>query len=904
MSPFVLNAVVKDCWNATGKYNTVTVRPAKVSKAGGSLHTTRIARRFIEPPKTTILEPFFQYYQIGDIEPYLFGVYNFVKDTWVSVEKLMMDNEVFINVFLDNGIMLTPKDCWLKKAGVDRNYILAVYVNPMFDYGTHSQSVLLQEDTGDSLLTYEDGSPIPISPDGGVDVNSLEQSRLLIRFYTNPSYNKGVGRLHNSKMVLYTANNPSTASAALTFLNSFPDNITTGWVLFNGMVSSLAYAKTNVAQLAQRETAVYVDKSIVKKLWFKLTTTPVHYLSEGAGYTLRLGTTGFYSLDNISLFVGTGSGSTFKGFYLDSSLEKYTYQISNTEIGISAYAIGLLRIETDFLDDLSNVYIYAVIRDNPQETVKSPGLNSGRLELLDGLSLTERNKIFNGDYPALNKWKIDDFRNTPFLQLMQSRVEDINDKLIVDGYGYSGVNRLFNTYPAYPESSTLSGFLLQRFRAGYAMRDKGFVDYSDFKIEALVYDKTGKLIRSQFFAHDAIGYVAFNDLPETKFAELTLTKGYSNELRYFHKRVGNLVLSPETKIFGYAVYVTPANHFGDWSLAAEGHHYTVVQVSGQDAIHWDNSVMAGENLLGRVVFGGDHYHYMTNSGLTKQGRDYQTLTILNDDDSHLGISPATIDIYLAGYLLHDGLDYVINGNKIYIFTPSVTGDPVRVRLCGLSPTGKRLPPIDVGFTDQGQIGLGSKCRQMMFKQCQFNIGGVIYSEDEINLGNSGQFNTDLGSGVAYSVKQRVAAIENYLDQSSVQSMAVENSDSQALYDGLQEQYPISEDRVITTVTDDLKHQVMSCFLNEILYQLKQGWKYSEIIHPYDKALVDTWITPFASILASDICLQSTYNPDFLLVSVHDKEVAVVSQKQLDFIKFCNANYLQNRVRIDGYFAIG
>ena len=70
MNPFVLNTVVQSCWNATGKYNTVAVRPAKVSRAGGSLHSTRIARRFVEPPVTNILEPFFQYYQIGDIEPY------------------------------------------------------------------------------------------------------------------------------------------------------------------------------------------------------------------------------------------------------------------------------------------------------------------------------------------------------------------------------------------------------------------------------------------------------------------------------------------------------------------------------------------------------------------------------------------------------------------------------------------------------------------------------------------------------------------------------------------------------------------------------------------------------------------------------------------------------------------
>ena len=97
MNSFVLNTIVKDCWNATGKYFSATVRPTRVSKTGGSLHAARIARRFITPPKTNILEPFFHYYQVGDIEPYLFSVNKFAKNEWVSVEKLMVDNEIFIN---------------------------------------------------------------------------------------------------------------------------------------------------------------------------------------------------------------------------------------------------------------------------------------------------------------------------------------------------------------------------------------------------------------------------------------------------------------------------------------------------------------------------------------------------------------------------------------------------------------------------------------------------------------------------------------------------------------------------------------------------------------------------------------------------------------------------------------
>lgn len=904
MNSFVLNTIVKDCWNATGKYFSATVRPTRVSKAGGSLHAARIARRFVNPPKTDILEPFFHYYQVGDIEPYLFSVNKFAKNEWVSVEKLMTDNEIFINIGLDNGIMLSPKDCWLKRAGIDRNYILAVYVNPMFNYGWRNNFFLRQEEDEDLILT-EEGLPIELfSSDVEKIKNDLSEATLIMHFYTNPAYFTGLGRQGSPKVVKYTTNNPTTASAALSFLNQFADNIYTGWVLFNGMVSTLAYAKAHATDLAQRETAVYVDKTIEKKMWFRLSTTPVHYLSEGAGFTLRLGETGFYRLDDISLFIGTGTGSGFKGLNLDSSLEKFTYQISPLEIGIDARAIGLLRSQTNELDNLSNLYIYAVIRKNPKRTEKTYGLNAGRLELLNGLSLAERYKIFNGDYPALNHWKIDNFKHHPILQLTQSRVEDITDKMVVEGYGYSGVNRLFNPYPTIPTIKTKDGVMYQVFRTGSALREHTHAKYPDFKIEALVYDKTGKLIRSQFFNHDIVGYVAFKDIVEAKCAEMTLTKGYDGELRFFKKRAGNQTLDTVAKVFGFACYVTPSSNFGDWSLAQRGVHYNVVKTGNNTNVQWNTTVMNAQGLQGRVVFGGEHHHHITTMSYLKHGRDYAVLEILKDADNQLGVEPATIDVYHNDLLLIEGIDYIVQRGKIYIFKTSKTHDPVRVRLCGLSPTGKHLKPIDIGFTDQGRIGLGSKCRQMGYKQCQFNIGGRIYTADEIKLGNSGSVVTSIGDGVPYTVRQRVSSLEHYIDYSSVEAMQAEDQASTALYEALQAQYPINENRAITSVTDDRKYLVLSCLINEVLYQLRRGWLSSEIWHEYDRDMVELWLTPFADLLEADICRQPTFDGNFILVIAHDELMTVVTQQQLNFIRFVNTNFLEGRVRIDGYFVVG
>ena len=193
---------------------------------------------------------------------------------------------------------------------------------------------------------------------------------------------------------------------------------------------------------------------------------------------------------------------------------------------------------------------------------------------------------------------------------------------------------------------------------------------------------------------------------------------------------------------------------------------------------------------------------------------------------------------------------------------------------------------------------------MGYKQCQFNIGGRIYTSDEIKLGNSGSVVASIGDGVPYAVKQRVSSLEHYINYSSVEAMQAEDQAATTLYEALQAQYPINENRAITSVTDDRKYLVLSCLLNEVLYQLRHGWLENEISDEYDRDMVELWLAPFADLLEADICRQPTFDGNFILVIAHVKLTTVVTQQQLDFIRFVNTNFLEGRVQIDGYFVVG
>lgn len=948
MNPFVLNTVIKDCWNATGETYTTTVKPARVSKMSGNVVETRIARRYYKPPKTLYREALFHYFQIGDIEPYLFGVKRFIKDEWMNTEELMQRNEILINVGMNNGILFSPRDCWLKKNREDRNWVLAVMHNPMFNYGL--DNVLLKQETVPNIVTTEKGDDIVLREYGPIK-GSIQSSEVFIQFYRNPAYFSHEGRLNHLKVVSYESNNPPTAAKALEFLDKFYDRreeylleqenleglivveedeevaiivdedvMQVGWVLFNGWVSTLDYARRHVAELAQREIAVYWDETIKKKMWFRvdrLSKFKVHeefllgqehnvfqlvtedddgiIVDKKTGqmaYLLRLGDKGFYNVDNVDLFLGTGMGNNFKGLNLDFNLKAYSFQVTNLEIGISEYVVKKIIDKYPELYNNNNLYLYAVIRENGNKMFER---NTSYLSVLDQLPFPERNKMLAGIYPEFRHWEASHLSTCPLLRLMRSKVENVTEDLIVKAYGYSGLNRLFNQYPIYPSKYEKEGKWYQTFIGDSAIKERTFLDRNNFKVEALVYNMQGKLTHTQFFDHDWAGYCQFDFIPEAKFAELNLIHQYSTELSYLKFVEGDTVIDEGMKTFGYGCYVEDGNN---WILGRQGFHYNVVD----GEIKWIALAVQGKRVI--VATGDQYYHHVTSMHAINNGRDYGVLTI-DKGDTVEGLQPACMEVYLHGALLVEGIDYTVNIDKIYIFKPSVRHQKIRVRLKGLSTTGKRLKAKATGFSYLGRICFDRTVREMDVRQLQFNIGGGLYSRDEILLGNSEEENLAIGTAKPYSVTQRLATVEHYLNASSLQLRAEEDAKLDTLYDNLDQLYPITIDHSISLAIED-KYKVISVFLNEVLYKLlNENWLDSQLDNVYVLGQVEYWISDIQHLILVDACHSEHYNGEMMVVAPHAGNNQIqIKTKQLEFLNFLNEHFLGNRANIEDFIVGG
>ena len=87
-------------------------------------------------------------------------------------------------------------------------------------------------------------------------------------------------------------------------------------------------------------------------------------------------------------------------------------------------------------------------------------------------------------------------------------------------------------------------------------------------------------------------------------------------------------------------------------------------------------------------------------------------------------------------------------------------------MTGLSPTGKPIEPIQIGFVQSGRILFGDDLRRLKNKQLRISIAGRMYHRDELGFGDNSKIIDDVQLGEVYSVKEIYPCIENYIHAST------------------------------------------------------------------------------------------------------------------------------------------
>lgn len=905
MNPFVLNAVIKNSWIGSGRYYSHSVKPTRVSKPGGTNFSTKIARRYYDPPKTNYDIPLFHYYQIGQLPPFLFKIYELENDAWVRADTIMQHNELMITVVADNGITLTPRDIWLRKTAIDHNFIIAIFQNPNFNYGEITPNLRIEEQNG--LVSTEDMQPIPIDTGSRLSA-SLDVLELTVHFYSNGNYFDGSWRTKNKtgKMLICETANLKNEKEVSTWLSKFSENVSMGWVNGNGLIYTINSARSRAEDFATKELSVFTDHTIERKVFIPLKNSLTYFSDENEKphQCFRFSLTGIINKDDISAFVGVGDIDSFKGISLEVNPDKGFKQITNIEISFAE--IHRLMAKNGFLASAiySDIHVMFIIRRGGVE--QPTPYTSLRLDLLDTLTTEQRNQILfkDIDFPA---WSIESLTRSSPNEFMYKKAERLTDNDVLNNYGLSGVTNLVAKNPIVPHQEFHNDKAYQVVLADWAFREELAYRKDKLFLEVLPTGLDGRLLETSYRFANFAGKLHFQNLPTAKCMETHLVKWYTDELTLQPKLSGDVVISEDGLFFGYGCYVS--SDMINWDLAIKDLHYVIIQERKKKTILWDKGFLESKGLVGRVVEGGKHVHHITYFNHHNDYKDYAVIDFVKDVDGYYGVYPAQINIWMDGYLLVKDLDYVIKDHRIYIFYVGVNKESkIRIRMAGISPTGKPLEPIQKGYVNNGKIVFGADLRRLRNKQLRINIAGRMYHKSEMGFGDNGKVIEDVSPGEPYVVEEIYPCIENYMDASTIDEWNKEKAFENEVVSFMQNIDPLPS---IPSSNEagrpglSRKRKVISGLINYLVYNflVTPGFLKNEIKTSYNKQMTDVWLAEILHLVDVDITKQSMYNEDNVIVLPHRSAFVLLSSNQFRFIEFVNNTYLNGRVTITGYILV-
>lgn len=910
MNPFVLNTILADSWFAAGLGYNHTIKPSRVSPSGGFKGTARVAGRYYEPPSTTVRGAAFHYYHIGQLPTHFLGMFSVTPGKWYSVEELVNKDNHLINAVLTNGIMLSPRHVFIMKSPVDCNLIVATLVVPGFDYG-ETIVALGQESLAMFMITTEDGGSVPIGEVERIPA-SINTVELVLQFSFNHRVNAAdIRRVAQTSMQAY--NNiaqydcimSASTTEIITFLNKHANKLYTAWVVANGKTMTVNSAIASVADLVGKEICVHYDRTIKIKQFHDFGTS-VTMTSNNGGMRKHIINVGanLESPHDVSLFLGIGNDATFKGVALDNQHMELAKQITSQHIAVNDVHLNEMRLKHTFLNTGADLVIYAVTRKST--LTRLGGTQFSRMDTLVGLSTSLKNN-FLSDNGTVPEWQGRSLENDEYNVLRNGPAYLFSENRIIEAYGYAGLSRLFTPAVITGTTFTRHGSTYSKFKTSILSRERTKSLPTTSEVEVIAYGLDNKLETSRYLTQNIAGMVTFKN-KSLKYIESNLVRQLHSVLRANHKLYGDQVLNADALFYGWQCYVCEKNGAvpnEEWFRAVKDLHYSIVVNGSNKTIVWNTSVLNANNLVGCFVIGGDVSHVVTHVRHISRQRSYMQVEMLTDADGLMPIQPERVDVWLAGSLLFEGVDYIVYKDKIFIFKKITSmDDEVRIRLSGLPLDGRHEPPLETGYVDRGKISFGHRGRLFRGRELQVNIGGELQHPSTICYGHETVNANPLHNGKLYQIKEHIQPLEGYINANTFDEVDRMHSFESHVLARLNAAVPINYIRETTNLAVSMRHQLISVFMNEIVYKIiKERYKSVLITGTYTKATTDQWFADALYLLDYDASFSSFINPNFVTINPHEQTTINVTNHQLRLFNFINQNYLNNKVTMTGKFTV-
>lgn len=907
MSNTIINHAKNTVWAAPEQDRDFIITPARITPHGGSLRYVDITWGKYKLPhfENQALRHYYHVYQIGQIPPHILGLLK-LKDEWVDIDTIAHETDCFVNVFLDNGMMVKRGECWLRHIQPENNIVMAVINDQDYDLGK----------------TYaSDGAA------GSVITNvRLDDFAVNVRFYTNARINSLPWRddVENpDNQVDFLVSDIQT----LNQYNLFKAKAQTlkqssiGWVKRDARVTNLPVLYGVSSDWINHEASIFYDDTIIGIKYFRLSELRSFKSELDRGiqkYIINLGEANgplIYHND-VEYFLGNYTGGRFEGVYIPRQRPN--------DIRMLTHAIHALRCDTvlnvknlnfEWMPRLEDLAIMAVIRQGGM--VRGLTHQNTRIEDVYRLPTSLVESALSETNALLAEWKAVNLEKDAYAKLVSAKDNEITTALVTEAYGYNALTRIFHPLPTVLEDYYAFEGNSQIAKTGGAFRylPQGVVNNEP--IETLLYDDEGKFIgpQRQWFTHEEALVYHTDPKAERKahLVEYYLNKASTQEDGMYKETYDSTIMTNDLKIYGFACYACsmvngePTLNWVDMTASGLYTYNESYNNNGTPTarLDWHTETLAAQNLFGMVRINNDvAFIEVPKNKLRTNGTDFYVYTVPYNSKNGVYIEPGMIDIYMDNYKLIENIDYIVKWPVIYIIkVPESSTGNVSFRFYGLpNPrTVRHWEASELGFVRDGILSVDNEYDVRDDRNIQINVAGCLKHRDEVCFSEDrkGVLTKD---GRPYEIREYITPIEFYT-AGRMTTMKQESVDMDKKVTAYLSRY-IEEKPVGLQVVEEFRWRLISPLINTLLTRLKAGWLETELKGAWDSNDVAKWVDSSLHLLDIDPTNFPFDYHNYIKVLPHaDKYYVDVTREQYRLLDSVNRNYLKGRVNLSTSFKI-
>lgn len=713
MSEYLFDYAIKNIWCNPDVDRQYIVKPCRITHSNGVFNAaTVMSKSYTMPTK----QERYHVFQVGFLPPGLLGMFSDVlddyTDEWTSIVESMNSEQMLMDVYTDKGVQIPRSQVYYMFTN-DQNLMFAIKENSKVKVNYKTEDIYFR--------VY---SPAYFNTTEGHDGNDL---------------------IYAYSVVPSVLNDILVVQNKITYYKTLPGSL---FIYKNGLlVSDITLLNTSLKDAID----IVYDSTVFREVEFKVSDLTVFTSKIDSVYKYLLhypdtdSTDMIYYHDDVDFYVTDGN-SSFSGLYYHRNKAGACRMVTHRDYSVMVdHVVNFKTALESFLNsgiDQSKLKIKLYLRKSGY--TRPLVFENQRFQELYKLTDDKIVAALNGVAATVSIWEASVAEASWYCRLTGLPYKSISEDIAEEALGYNAISKIIGDTPQLtntehsrsmvniPVGLQNDATVYEYDSNGLLLRNVGISSGTEYTAS----DSTVKLVEIIAGTGDQYPNVLFGN------KTITIPKNVNYRVYVCHAIVGGYD-EKWSDITGSDKYKVN-NNVLTWTAVEEG-QYLMVRT---DSKFLDYSIGVSANA---GVFEFTLSEYQNRGSGNKH-------TVMN-------VPMGELDIFLNGYSLIRGLDYVINfprvviNNREYLTTnPLTTEQKVRIRFTGFCTSDMKLQDNhDTGFIEHGVLSNNNKFDIRDDKVLRIVVAGKVYHRDELVFSelHSGISVTDEKNGRPYSIRDIV-----------------------------------------------------------------------------------------------------------------------------------------------------